>query len=241
MRVALFVTCLVDRFWPEVGVACVEVLRRAGCEVHFDERQTCCGQPAHNTGYAEEARRVGRHVVETYASDDREAIVVPSGSCAAMFRHLPELFDEDDPDRARAAAVAERTFELSSFLVDVLGVTELGAEFEGRLLWHDACHGLRELGVRDQPRTLLRNVGGVELVEPDGPPSCCGFGGTFAVKQPELSVAMVDERLCAFERTGAQWIVSSDVSCLMQIGGRAERQRSEMGTLHLAQVLASRR
>ena len=240
MKVALFATCLVDQLWPTVGEATVEVLRRAGCEVTFDARQTCCGQPAYNTGYREEARAVGGALVELYDADPADAIVMPSGSCAAMVKHLPELFDEDDPRRARATSVAARTFELATLLVRELGVTDLGARFEGRVTWHDACHGLRELDLKDEPRALLNAVAGLELVEAKGCDTCCGFGGTFSVKHPELSVAMVDWKLQHVEQANVDAVVSGDVSCLMQLGGRLEERGASVRTLHLAEVLAAR-
>lgn len=236
MRVSLFVTCLVDQFRPDVGRATAQVLRRAGCEVSFDPRQTCCGQPAHNSGWREEARRVVRAMLDVYEGVD--AIVLPSGSCTAMFAHWPELFDEDEPEHARAREVAARTHELSSFLVDVLGVDDLGARFEGRVTWHDACHGLRELGLGPQPRALLAAVRGLELVELESSESCCGFGGTFSVKYPELSVSMLDHKLQGLEESGVDAIVSGDVSCLMQIGGRLSHRRSAVRALHLSELLA---
>lgn len=239
MRVSLFVSCLVDQLWPTVGTATVEVLRRAGCEVRFDARQTCCGQPAFNTGYRAEARRVAAHLLDCAAGDGETPIVVPSGSCAAMVRHLPELFAGTEREEL-ARAVAARTHELSSFLVRVLGRVDLGARFEGRLTWHDACHGLRDLGLRDEPRALLGAVRGAELVEARGCDTCCGFGGTFSVKYPEVSVAMVDWKLFHVEEAGVDAIVSGDVSCLMQLGGRLARRGSKVRTLHLAEVLAAR-
>ena len=240
MRVALFATCLVDQLWPTVGEATVQVLRRAGCEVTFDARQTCCGQPAHNTGYPDEARRVGAALVELYDADPADAIVFPSGSCAAMVRHLPELFEQADPLHAKAQSVARRSHELASLLVHELGAPDLGARWSGRLTWHDACHGLRELGVRDEPRQLLAAVEGAELVETKGCDTCCGFGGTFSVKHPELSVAMADWKLQHLETVEVDAIVSGDVSCLMQLGGRLRERGVEMQTLHLAEVLAAR-
>jgi L-lactate dehydrogenase complex protein LldE len=240
MKVSLFVSCLVDQMWPRVGEACVTVLRRAGCEVDFDDRQTCCGQPAFNTGYRDEARKVARNFIEVYEEHADGPIVLPSGSCTAMVHHMAELFEDDEPWRERASALAERTHELGSFLVNVLGVDDLGARFEGRLTWHDACHGLRDLGIRDEPRRLLANVRGAELIEAKGSDSCCGFGGTFSVKYPEVSVAMLDWKLQHLELADVDVIVSSDVSCLMQIGGRLERRKSGVKTMHLAEVLAAR-
>jgi len=238
MRVSLFVTCLVDQLWPSVGVAAVEVLRRAGCEVRFDARQTCCGQPAFNSGWHDEARRVARSLIEVFDDGTSDAVVLPSGSCCSMFGHFEGLFEGDAALQARAAALAGRTHELSAFLVDVLGVTDLGARFDGRVSWHDACHGLRELGIARQPRALLERVAGCELVEVTGHDTCCGFGGTFSVKYPELSVAMADSKIDALERAGLDAVVSGDVSCLMQLGGRLQRRGSRLRTLHLAELLA---
>ena len=240
MRVALFVTCLVDQLWPAVGIATVEVLRRAGCEVSFDARQTCCGQPAHNSGWPDSARRVARALLDVYDEDGCDAVVLPSGSCCAMLHHLEELFEGDERAQARARALAARSHELSSFLVDVLGVTDLGARFAGRVAWHDACHGLRDLGLGRQPRALLSKVDGCELVEVEGSQACCGFGGTFSVKLPELSVAMADSKLDALERADLDAVVSGDVSCLMQLGGRLARRGSKLRAVHLAEVLAGR-
>lgn len=235
-RVALFTTCLVDQLRPEVGVATVRVLRRAGCEVTYDADQTCCGQPAFNSGYKADGQAVARRFLEVYERSGTDAIVVPSGSCTAMIRHLPRWFD--DPDEvARARAVAERTHELAHFLVNVLGRDDVGAHFDGRVTWHDACHGLRELGLKSEPRRLIDKVAGAELVEMEPGEACCGFGGTFSVKYPELSVAILDRKLDALADVDA--IVSSDVSCLMQIGGRLERVGSGVRTLHLAELLAS--
>ncbi len=239
MRVALFVTCLVDQLWPSVGTATVQVLRRAGCTVEFDERQTCCGQPAFNTGYRKEAGKVARCFVRAFAESDCDAIVAPSGSCTAMVRQIPALLGEQDPLYESAKGLSTRTHELSSFLVNELGVEDLGAEFQGRVTWHDACHGLRELGLRDEARRLIRQVRGTQLVEVDSCQSCCGFGGTFSVVNPEISVAMLDQKLQAIEGTNVDVIVSGDVSCLTQIGGRLARRGSAMRTMHLAQLLAT--
>ena len=221
-----------------VGVAAVAVLRRAGCEVAFDPRQTCCGQPAFNTGYRDHARWLAQRFIEVFEAEGAEAVVSPSGSCAAMVHHFVELFEGDTAWSRRAAALADRTWELSAFLVDQLGVDDVGARYQGRLTWHDACHGCRDLGVRAQPRQLLRNVEGVELVEVASAESCCGFGGTFSVKYPEISVAMLDAKLEAVEAEGVDAVVSGDVSCLMQIGGRLNRRGSKVRAIHLAEVLA---
>lgn len=240
MRVSLFVTCLVDQLWPAVGTSAVEVLRRAGCEVVFDERQTCCGQPAFNTGYRADARRLARRFIEVFEDGGADYVVCPSGSCTAMAHHFHELFADDEPWRRRAEALAARTHEFGGFLLNVLKVEDVGASFKGRLTWHDACHGLRDLGLREEPRKLLRGVRGAEFVELANADSCCGFGGTFSVKYPEISVAILDNKIDAIERAGVRAVVSGDASCLMQIGGRLTRNNSTVRTMHLAELLASR-
>jgi L-lactate dehydrogenase complex protein LldE len=239
LKVGLFVTCIVDQMWSSVGTATVEVLRRAGCEIEFDERQTCCGQPAFNTGYRPEARAVAERFIELYEQSDAEFIVSPSGSCTAMVHHYDTLFPDDERWRARAQAVARRTFELSSFLVRVLKITDVGARFKGKVTWHDACHGLRELGVHDEPRALIRSVREAELIELDNADTCCGFGGTFSVKYPEISTAILDQKIEAIEAAGVDRVVSGDASCLMQIGGRLSRIGSQVRVMHLAELLAS--
>jgi len=236
-RVSLFVTCLVDQLRPEIGRATVKVLEKAGCEVEFDARQTCCGQPAFNTGFRAEACHVARHFVEVF--ERAECIVVPSGSCTAMLHRLAELFPDDAELHARAERVAARTHELSSFLVRELGLTELGARFDGRVAWHHACHGLRELGLRAEARALLGKVRGLELVEPPLSDACCGFGGTFSASYPELSTAMLDPKLDKLEEAKVDAVSALDGSCLMQIQTRLARRGSKIRALHLAEILAS--
>ena len=239
MKVSLFVTCLVDQMWTSIGVSSVEVLRRVGCEVEFDRRQTCCAQPAFNTGYREEARQVAQRFITIFEDSDAEAIVSPSGSCVAMVSHYPELFSGDQQWLQRAQSVAAKTHELSSFLIRVLKIDDVGASWSGRLTWHDACHGLRDLNLKTEPRTLLRNVRGAEFVEMDHADACCGFGGTFSVKYPEISVAILDQKIEAIERAGVQAVISGDASCLMQIGGRLSRNGSKVRVMHLAELLAA--
>lgn len=239
VRVALFVTCIVDQVWPEAGVGTVEVLRRVGCSVEFDMRQTCCGQPAYNTGYRHDARILARRSIEIFEEAGADAVVAPSGSCTAMIHHYPALFADDPAWRERAERLARRAYELSSFLVRVLGVEDVGATFQGRLAWHDACHGLRDLRIESEPRRLLGRVRGAELVELPNAEACCGFGGTFSVKYPEISVAILDRKIDAIDAAGVDAVVSSDVSCLMQIGGRLARRGSRARALHIAEVLAS--
>ncbi|HEX5890922.1 MAG TPA: (Fe-S)-binding protein [Pyrinomonadaceae bacterium] len=237
MKVSLFVTCLVDQLWSSIGTSSVAVLRRVGCEVEFDDRQTCCGQPAFNTGYRNEARQVAKRFIEVFEESNADAIVSPSGSCTAMVHHFADLFSDDPSWRIRAQAIAARTHELSSFLIRVLEIEDVGARWQGRLTWHDACHGLRDLNIKTEPRTLIRNVRGAEFVELDDAESCCGFGGTFSVKYPEISLAILDQKIEAIERAGVQAVVSGDASCLMQIGGRLSRKGSNVRVMHLAELL----
>jgi L-lactate dehydrogenase complex protein LldE len=225
--------------WSSIGTSTVEVLRRVGCTVEFDDRQTCCGQPAFNTGYAAEARRVAERFIELFEESKAEAIVSPSGSCTAMVHHYTALFPKDEQWRRRAQAVADRTFELSSFLVRVLKIEDVGGRFAGRVTWHDACHGLRDLGVHDEPRRLICQVRGTEFVELENADTCCGFGGTFSVKYPEISTAILDQKIEAIERARVDAIVSGDASCLMQIGGRLSRNGCKVRVMHLAELLAA--
>ena len=240
MRVSLFITCLVDQLWPTIGTSTVEVLRRAGCEVVFDERQTCCGQPAFNTGYRNEARRLAQRFIEIFEEAGGDAVVSPSGSCTAMVHHFHELFPDDQHWRQRAEALAARTHEFGSFLVNVLGVEDVGASFNGRVTWHDACHGLRDLNLHSEPRRLIRNVAGTEFVELRNADACCGFGGTFSVKYPEISVAILDNKISEIEKANVRAVVSADASCLMQIGGRLSRNGSAVRAMHLAELLDAR-
>lgn len=236
-QVSLFATCLADQFWPEVLHATVTVLERAGCRVTFDPRQTCCGQPAFNSGFANDARTVARHFLDVFEA--AESIVVPSGSCTAMVHRFPDLFAGEPAMQQRMHTVAHRTFELSAFLVRELGVTELGARFPHKVAWHDACHGLRELGLRDEPRKLLNAVQDLQLVELRTADACCGFGGTFSVKFPELSTAMLDHKLGALD-DDVPVLSSLDSSCLMQLRGRLQRTGKDVRAVHLAEILASR-
>jgi L-lactate dehydrogenase complex protein LldE len=240
MKVSLFVTCLVDQVWSTIGVSTVEVLRRVGCEVEFDERQTCCGQPAFNTGYRSEARHLAERFIRNFEETKAEAIVSPSGSCTAMVHHFAELFPDEPEWRRRAQAVASKTHELSSFLIHVLKVEDVGASWSGRLTWHDACHGLRDLNLKSEPRRLIRHVRGAQFVELKDAEACCGFGGTFSVKYPEISLAILDQKIEAIEEADVQAVVAADASCLMQIGGRLSRKGSSVQVMHLAELLASR-
>jgi L-lactate dehydrogenase complex protein LldE len=237
-NVSLFATCLGDQLSPDAVHATVTVLERAGCQVTFDPRQTCCGQPAFNSGFWQEAREVARHFLDVFK--DAEVIVAPSGSCTAMVHRFVDLFRDDAELLPRAEAMAHKTFELSSCLVRELGVTNLGARLDARVGWHDACHGLRELRIKQEPRQLLAQVQGLELVELKTCESCCGFGGTFSVKMPEVSTAMLDHKLDELQMTPIDVLAAVDSSCLMQIRGRLERRGSPVRTMHLAEILASR-
>ena len=239
MKVSLFVTCIVDQLFPKVGECTVNVLRKAGCEVEFDDRQTCCGQPAFNSGYRHEARGFAERFIEIFEASDADAIVSPSGSCTAMVKHFHELFPDDESWRKRADNIAEKTHELGSFLVNVLGVDDTGAAFNGRIGFHDACHGLRDLGIKTEPRGLLSNVDNAKLVELPDSEVCCGFGGTFSVKYPEISIEMVDRKIKSIEEADLRAVVSCDSSCLMQIGGRLSRNGSKVKAMHLAEILDS--
>jgi len=238
-NVTLFIQCLVDGIYPEVGTAMVNVLKRLGVSMDCPTDQTCCGQPAFNAGYREEARTAARRFLEIFKKAD--TIVCPSGSCVAMVRdHYPELFDGEPEWRRRAEDVAARTFEFSEYLVDVLGVTDLGASFRGRVTYHDSCHLLRRLGIRQQPRQLIENVNGAEFVEMVESDQCCGFGGSFSVKYPEISTAMVDDKVRHIIDTGADAVVGCDMGCLMNIQGRLSRVGSPIKVMHIAQLLSER-
>ena len=236
-RVGLFATCLVDLYRPSVGFATAKLLEASGCVVDVPPRQVCCGQPAYNAGDRNSAAVIARQTVDTFEAFDY--IVAPSGSCAGMLRHhYPDLLADDDAYAARARAMAAKTWELVSFLVDVRGWTGPAAGWHGTATYHDACSGLRELGVRDQPRELLSRVDGLELRELDAPDVCCGFGGTFCVKYPEVSGAMVDNKADDIVKTGATTVLAGDIGCLMNIAGRLSRRGDAVEARHIAEVLA---
>jgi len=243
MKVSLFITCIVDQLYPQVGEAVVELLTRLGVEVTFNSEQTCCGQPAYNTGHRSEARAVALQMLALFERELRTSdyIVAPSGSCTAMVKKFyGELFAGEKQIQMRAAQVGNRLYELSQFLVEVLGVEDVGAVFNGRVTYHDSCHLLRELGVSSAPRKLIRAVSGAQLVEMNGAEACCGFGGTFSVKYPEISVAMAAEKASNIERSEADVVVACDASCLMQTAGLLSRRGATVRCLHIAELLASR-
>jgi L-lactate dehydrogenase complex protein LldE len=236
--VQLFVTCLVDTFFPATGEAIVRVLNRLGVEVEFPAAQTCCGQPAFNAGLRSEARPLAEHTLRVFERTEGP-VIIPSGSCAAMVRHgYLELF-KDDPDwLPRAQALAKRTFEFTEYLVDVLGVADVGARWPGRLAYHPSCHLLRGLGVDRQPRTLLSHVKDAEIIELPEREDCCGFGGVFSVEHPELSAEFLKRKISNFEKTEAPTLVVADTGCRMHIAGGLARQGKGQRVVHIAEVLA---
>lgn len=238
MNVTLFVTCLVDLFHVNVGKATVELLERLGCTIHFPEAQTCCGQPAYNSGYVKEAKEAMKHMIRTF--EHAEYIVTPSGSCATMFKEYPHIFKGDGEWEERAKRVADKTYELTQFIVDVLQVEDVGARLEGKATYHTSCHMTRLLGVKDAPFTLLQHVKGLEVVPLPNAHNCCGFGGTFSVKMGPISEQMVDEKIQCIEQVEADYLIGADCGCLMNIGGRIERKGKPIRVMHIAEVLNSR-
>ncbi|MFZ5791418.1 MAG: (Fe-S)-binding protein [Pseudomonadota bacterium] len=236
-HVGLFVTCLVDLIRPAIGFAAVKLLERAGCRVAVPAAQTCCGQPAYNSGDAEDARAIARGVIAAFEPFDY--VVAPSGSCAGMIRvHYPALFAEDPAWRARAHALAAKTHELVSFLVDVRGLARVDARLEAVATYHDSCSGLRELGIREQPRKLLATVEGLRLEELEGAEVCCGFGGTFCVKYAGISDRIVADKTADIVSTGAELLLAGDLGCLMNMAGKLSREGRGVACRHVAEVLA---
>ena len=236
IHASLYVTCIIDQLYPEVGVSVVKVLRKLGVEVDFPMKQTCCGQPLYNSGHSKEAKELGKRVIEEFS--DSQYIVVPSGSCAAMFRVFYADLFEDDPDLHKSAIdLSNKVYEFSEFLVKILGVTDIGATSSGSHTFHTSCHLLRELGVKTSPNELLENVNGIEVKDLPQSEVCCGFGGTFSVKYPHISEEMLTDKVQNIVSTGADILVSCDMSCLMNIGGALSRNGSSIKTRHLAEVL----
>jgi L-lactate dehydrogenase complex protein LldE len=236
-RVGLYVTCLVDLMRPSVGFAAVKLLEQAGCTVEVPRMQTCCGQPGFNAGDRRTAQDLARLVIVAFEGYDY--VVVPSGSCGGMIRtHYPELFADDPAMARRVEALAGRTWELVAFLTDVLGVTRVPSRYAGTVTYHDACSGLRELGVKAQPRSLLAGVEGLQLVELPGAEVCCGFGGTFCIKYPEISNRMVSDKAADIVATGADTLLAGDLGCLMNMAGRLQRLGHGVKVRHVAEVLA---
>ena len=236
VKADLFVTCIIDQLFPEVGVSVVRVLRRLGVSVGFPEGQTCCGQAVYNSGYTREARELALRTLDEFENSDY--VVVPSGSCSAMMRvFYLDLFEDEPELLARAESLSQRVYEFSEFLVNVLGVEDPGVEGSGSAVFHPGCHLLREMEVRDAPQSLLRAMSGLELKEMRNAETCCGFGGSFSVKLPHISEGMLNDKVSAVRDSGAAALVSCDMSCLMHIGGGLRRQAVDVEIRHLAQVL----
>ncbi len=236
-RVGLFVTCLVDLFRPSVGFAAVKLLEAAGCTVEVPAAQTCCGQPTYNSGDRTDTRAIAEQVIAAFEPYDY--VVAPSGSCAGMLKvHYPTLFAGDVAWGARAENFAAKVFELVSFLVDVRGMERVEATFDGSVTYHDSCAGLRELGVREQPRKLLASVAGLSMRDLKEADACCGFGGTFCVKYPDISNGIVEKKTARIVETGAGTLLAGDLGCLMNMAGKLERQGQPVAARHVAEVLA---
>ncbi|HSG31656.1 MAG TPA: (Fe-S)-binding protein [Thermodesulfobacteriota bacterium] len=237
-NVSLFLTCLVDNMYPNVGTSMVKVLRRAGAHnINIPENQTCCGQPAYNSGYQSEAKEIAIKFLDDFK--DSEYIVCPSGSCVSMIKvFYKDLFKNDDNYSDIANVISHNTYELSDFIINILGVSNIGAMYRGKVTYHDSCHALRELGISGQPRELLKNVDGLQLIEMDMHDACCGFGGTFSVKYPDVSTAMLKEKVQCIIDSGADTIVSTDMGCLMNIQGYISRNNISIKVHHIAEILA---
>lgn len=238
MKVSLFVTCLVDQFFPHVGESAVKVLRRLGAKVEFPSDQTCCGQLAFNDGFRGEAKRLAERFISIF--EESEYIVAPSGSCVCMVRvFYPELFEDDPRLLQKARMISSRVYEFSEFLVKVCRVEDTGAFFNGMVTYHESCHALRELKISEEPRRLIRAVRGCRLVEMERADSCCGFGGIFSVKLPHVSTAILDEKLKYIVESGAESVVATDMGCLMHLAGGLSRRKIPVKAIHIAELLAN--
>lgn len=240
VKVSLFITCLVDIFFPQVGESTVKVLKKLGVEIEFPEDQTCCGQPGFNSGFQEDARAIAKRFLSILNQDEDRLIICPSGSCTSMIKvFYKELFKEEPEMIEIVNKVSSRTYELSDFLVNIMKVGDIGASYKGKVTYHDSCHLLRELKIKDEPRRLIRSVKGVEFIEMNLHDTCCGFGGTFSVKFPDVSASILDEKIENIVKSGADTVVSTDMGCLMQIRGALSRRRIPIKTMHIAELLAS--
>ena len=234
----LFITCLVDSMFPDTAQAVVDVLEHVGVRVNVPKRQTCCGQPAFNAGHWGEAKEMGRYTLELFSKVEGP-IIIPSGSCGAMLRHqYIELFRDEPAYLAKAEALSGRVFEFTQFVVDELGVSDLGAKFPAKVVYHPSCHTLRGMKVDRQPKELLLHVDGLDILAQEEPDTCCGFGGVFSVKMPDISGAMLDNRIAAFDAVQPDYVVGCDISCLMNIEGGYRKQGKKTRTMHIAQLLA---
>ncbi len=237
LKIGLFVTCLVDLFRPEIAFACVKLLENANAQVFVPHKQTCCGQPAYNNGDREDTKIIARQVIELFEAYDY--IVVPSGSCGGMIsHHYPKLFKDEIEMESRAISLAKKTYELTAFLVDVLQIKGISANYAKKITYHDSCSGLRELNIKKQPRVLLSSVSGLTLKEMNETDVCCGFGGTFCVKYPDISNKMVSNKIKNIQATDAEVLLAGDLGCLMNIAGKLKREGSNVKVMHVAEVLA---
>jgi L-lactate dehydrogenase complex protein LldE len=237
MIVDLFFPCFIDQIYPETAFNTIKVLEKAGCKVNYNPAQTCCGQPAFNAGFWDQCKEVAEKFIQDFPND--RYVVSPSASCTGMVKnYYPEIF-QDTVQVNQSKTLQKNIFELSDFLVNVLKVTDLGARLEGVATYHDACSALREMGIKQSPRTLLANVKGLELREMDETETCCGFGGTFSVKYEPIAVGMAEQKIIHAEKTQAEYLISTDVSCLMHIDGFLKKQKKNMKVMHIADVLAS--
>jgi len=235
LRVTLFSTCLVDLFQPNVGIATVELLEKLGCEIDFPPAQICCGQPAYNSGYLHEAKPAMIHLLETF--QHAEYIVTPSGSCALMLKEYEHVFQDDPKWHAIAKQVASKTYELTQFIVHVLGVTKIDTSLSGTAVFHTSCHMTRLLGAKEEPKLLLNNVENLTIQPLTGQSQCCGFGGTFSVKMGDISAEMVKEKVEHIKQVSPDYLIGADCGCLMNIGGRLSREQQTIEVLHIAEVL----
>jgi len=236
-KITLFIQCIVDGIYPEVGFAVVRIFEKLGIEAECPLEQTCCGQPAFNSGYRKEAKQAAEHFINVFR--DAEAIVCPSGSCVNMVRnHYPDLFRDNEKLLEIVKGIGSRTFELTEYLVDVLGVEDLGSRYDGRITYHDSCHLMRGIGVKEQPRRLIRRIRGAEFVEMKDSDRCCGFGGAFSVKYPEISTAMLEDKVNNIIDSKAEVVTGCDMGCLMNIQGMLIRKGLPVKTIHIAQLLA---
>ncbi len=235
MKISLFATCLVDLFQSNIGKSTVELLERLGCTVDFPRGQTCCGQPAYNSGYVKASRDTMKNTIRAF--EDAQYVVCPSGSCAYMLKEYPHLFEDEPYWRERAKKLAMKTYELTQFIVEVLKVEDVGARASGTATYHPSCHMTRLLQVQSAPLTLLRHVEGLEVIELPLKENCCGFGGTFSVKMGRISEQMVDEKIASIQSTGVHYLIGADAGCLMNIGGRMARQNIQVETKHIAEIL----
>lgn len=235
MKVSLFITCLSDILFPNVARDTMEILQRVGCTVNVPMNQTCCGQPVYNSGYVEKAKGTLKLMIDAFK--DAEYVVGPSGSCVSMIRQYPQIFAQDPKWENPARELAEKTYELTQFLVDVLGVTDVGSTFSGKVTYHPSCHMTRLLGVKDAPRILLEHIEGVELVDLAHAEDCCGFGGMFSVKNPHISTEMVKEKVKNIANSGAEYLTGGDMGCLMNIAGRMRREGKTVQVVHITKIL----